>query len=104
MKRSAEKIELKMKFKSNGRYTGGDFVAAGLQDKIRDELIKLDGENEADIRRDIGRVFGQDDLINFLSHDNPGRLEITFDQAKDFVEGLRSLTRRCEVHKLIKGR
>jgi hypothetical protein len=104
MKRSAAKIELKIKFKSDGKYTGGDFVTAGLQDKIRDELIRLDGDNEADILRDIGRVFGQGDLINFLSHDNPGRLEITFDQSKDFVEGLRSLTMRCEDHKLIKGR
>lgn len=104
MKRSAAKIELKVRFKADGKYTGGDFVTAGLQDKIRDELIRLDGENELGIRSDVGRVFGQGDLINFLSHDNPGRLEITFDQAKDFVEGLRSLTTRCEDHKLIKGR
>ena len=104
MKRCAAKIELKVKFKSDGKYTGGDFVTAGIQDKIRDKLIRLDGENETDIRSDVGKVFGQGDLINFLSHDNPGRLEITFDQAKDFIDGLRSLTRRCEEHSLIRGR
>ena len=104
MKRCAAKIELKVKFKSDGKYTGGDFVTAGIQDQIRDKLIRLDGENETDIRSDVGKVFGQGDLINFLSHDNPGRLEITFDQAKDFIDGLRSLTRRCEEHRLIRGR
>lgn len=104
MKRCAAKIELKVKFKSEGKYTGGDFVTAGIQDQIRDKLIRLDGVNETAIRSDVGKVFGQGDLINFLSHDNPGRLEITFGQAKDFIEGLRSLTRRCEEHRLIKGR
>jgi DNA repair exonuclease SbcCD ATPase subunit len=104
MKRCAAKIELKVKFKGDGKYTGGDFITAGIQDKIRDELIRLDCENETNICSDVGRVFGQGDLINFLSHDNPGRLDITFDQAKDFIEGLRSLTKRCEEYKLIKGR
>ena len=67
-------------------------------------MISLDGTNEADIRTDVGKVFGQGNFINDLSHDNPGRLEITFDQANDFVAGLKSLTKRCEDHKLIKGR
>jgi hypothetical protein len=48
-------------------------------------------------------VLGQTDT-NFLSHDNPARLDITFDQAKDFVSGVRNLTKRCEGQKLIKGR
>lgn len=104
LKRTAAKLELKVKFKSDGNYTGGDFVTAGIQNEIRDRLISLDGTNEADIRTDVGRVFGQGNFINDLSHDNPGRLEITFDQAKDFVAGLKSLTKRCEDHKLIKGR
>ena len=50
------------------------------------------------------RVFGQGDFINFLSHDNPGRLDITLAQAKDFVNSLRSLTKRCEQQKIIQGR
>jgi predicted ATP-binding protein involved in virulence len=104
LKRTAAKQELKVKFKPDGSYTGGDFVNAGIQNVIRDELIRLDGANEADILTDVGRVFGQGNLINDLSHDNPGRLEITFDQATDFVAGLKSLTKRCEDHKLIKGR
>jgi hypothetical protein len=104
MKRCAEKIELKIKFKTDGKYTGGDFVAAGLQDKIREQLTRLDGDNKIDICQDIGKVFGQGDFINFLSHDNPGRLEVTIDQARDFVDGLRSLTERCQAHRLIRGR
>ena len=104
LKRTAAKLELKVRFKSDGNYTGGDFVIAGIQNTIRDELIRLDGSNEANICTDVSRVFGQGNFINDLSHDNPGRLEITFDQAKDFVAGLKSLTKRCEDHKLIKGR
>ena len=104
LKRTAVKIELKVKFKVDGKYTAGDFVTAGIQDVIRGELIKLEADNEKAILIDIARVFGQDDLINYLSHDNPGRLEITFDQASDFVSGLKSLTARCEKHRLIKGR
>jgi DNA repair exonuclease SbcCD ATPase subunit len=104
LKRTASKLDLKVRFKFDGKYTAGDFLTAGIQDKIRDNLIKLVPIDETRIRTDVGRVFGQGDLVNFLSHDNPGRLEVTFDQAKDFVRGLRDLTKRCEDHKLIKDR
>jgi len=104
LKRTAVKLELKVKFKFDGKYTSGDFANAGIQDSIRDTLIKLAPTEDTAIRTDVGRVFGQGDLVNFLSHDNPGRLEVTFDQAKDFVRGVRDLTKRCETHKIIKGR
>ncbi|MFN9247429.1 MAG: hypothetical protein ACK6DS_10215, partial [Planctomycetota bacterium] len=104
LKRTAAKLELKVKFKLDGKYTAGDFVNCGIQDAIRDTLIKLAPTEDTAIRTDVGRVFGQVDLVNFLSHDNPGRLEVTFDQAKDFVRGVRDLTKRCETHKIIKGR
>jgi len=104
LKRTAAKLELKVKFKFDAKYTSGDFVNAGIQDAIRDTLIKLAPTEDTAIRTDVGRVFGQGDLVNFLSHDNPGRLEVTFDQAKDFVRGMRDLTKRCETHKIIKGR
>ncbi len=77
---------------------------SGIQDEIRKALTKLAPSEDIAIRTDVGRVFGQGDLVNFLSHDNPGRLEVTFDQAKDFVRGVRDLTKRCETHKIIKGR
>ena len=104
LKRTAAKLESKVKFKLDGKYTAGDFVNSGTQDAIRDTLIKLAPTEDTAIRTDVGRVFGQGDLVNFLSHDNPGRLEVTFDQAKDFVRGVRDLTKRCETHKIIKGR
>ena len=104
LKRTAGKLELKVKFKHDGKYTAGDFVNSGIQDKIRDTLINLAPTEDTAIRTDVARVFGQGDLVNFLSHDNPGRLEVTFDQAKDFVRGLHDLTKRCETHKIIKGR
>jgi hypothetical protein len=104
LKRTAAKLELKVKFKLDGKHTAADFVNSGIQDEIRDRLIKLTPTEETSIRTDVGRVFGQGDLVNFLSHDNPGRLEATFDQAKDFARGVRDLTKRCETHKIIKGR
>ncbi len=104
IKRSATKLEAKVRFKIDGKYTAGDFVTAGIQNTIRDTLVEKAPADEVAIRTEVGRVFGQGDLVNFLSHDNPGRLEVTFDQAKDFVQGLRDLTKRCETHKLIKGR
>jgi recombinational DNA repair ATPase RecF len=104
IKRSAAKLEVKVRFKIDGKYTAGDFVTAGIQNTIRDTMVKVAPADETEIRTEVGRVFGQGDLVNFLSHDNPGRLEVTFDQAKDFVQGLRDLTNRCETHKLIKGR
>jgi hypothetical protein len=104
LKRTAAKLELKVKFKIDGRYTAGDFVNSGIQDVIRDSLIKFTPAEDTAIKTDVGRVFGQGDLVNFLSHDNPGRLEVTIDQAKDFVRGVRDLTQRCETHKIIKGR
>lgn len=104
IKRSAAKLEVKVRFKIDGKYTAGDFVTAGIQNTIRDTLVKVAPAEETEIRTEVGRVFGQGDLVNFLSHDNPGRLEVTFDQAKDFVQGLRDMTKRCETHKLIKGR
>lgn len=104
LKRTAAKLELKVQFKFDGKYTAGDFVNSGIQDAIRDTLIKLSPTEDTAIRTDVGRVFGQGDLVNFLSHDNPGRLEVTFDQAKDFVSGVRDLIKRCEARKIIKGR
>jgi len=104
LKRTAARLELKVKFKLDGKYMAGDFVNCGIQDAIRDKLIKLAPTEDSAIRTDVGRVFGQGDLVNFLSHDNPGRLEVTFDQAKDFVRGVRDLTKRCETHRIIKGR
>lgn len=104
LKRTAAKLELKVKFKIDGRYTAGDFVNSGIQDVIRDSLIKLAPAEDTAIKTDVGRVFGQGDLVNFPSHDSPGRLEVTIDQAKDFVRGVRELTKRCETHKIIKGR
>jgi hypothetical protein len=104
LKRTAAKLEIKVKFKFDGKYTAGDFLTAGIHDIIRESLIKSAPADATGIRTEICRVFGQGDLINFLSHDNPGRLEVTFDQAKDFVHSLRDLTKRCEEHKLIKGR
>jgi recombinational DNA repair ATPase RecF len=104
LKRTAAKLELKVKFKVDGKYTAGDFMSCGIQDVIRDTLVNSAPTEDTAIRTDVGRVFGQWDLVNFLSHDNPGRLEVTFDQAKDFVSGIRDLTKRCETHKIIKGR
>lgn len=102
--RSATKIELKVRFRADGKHTAGDFILAGIAEELRKRLVKADPANKAAIERDLARVLGQGDLINFLSHSNPGRLEVTFDQARDFVAGLRSLLTRCEEHKLIKGK
>jgi len=102
--RCAAKIELKVRFKGDGKYTAGDFVLSGIADELRKLLVKVEPASETAIGIDLARVLGQGDLINFLSHNNPGRLEVTFDQARDFVSGLRSLLARCEEHKLIKGK
>lgn len=102
LKRVATKIELKVRYNFEGRYTAGEFVVAGVQAEILKQLLVKTPSEEAGIKTDLGRVFGGD-LINFLSHDNPGRLEVTFAQTKDFVDGLKSLTKRCEENKLIKG-
>ncbi len=104
LSRTAEKSELKVRFKSDGKYTAGDFVSAGIADELRKRLVKADPTSEKAVGVDIARVLGQGDFINFLSHNNPGRLEVTFDQAKDFISGLKSLSAHCEEHKLIKGK
>lgn len=104
LKRTASKLQFKVPFKFEGNYTSGDFVHAGIQDEIRNRLVKLAPSEQIAIQTEVGRVFGQVDLVNFLSHDNPGRLELTLDEASDFVRGLRDLTSRCEAHKLIRGR
>ena len=103
LKRVADKMELKVRYHVDGKYVAGDFQFAGMSDTLRDRLTQ-EARNEADqIRREIQRVFGTGDLINFLSHDNPGRLEVTLAQTRDFVNGLRSLEQRCKAHKIIKG-
>jgi recombinational DNA repair ATPase RecF len=104
LKRTAAKLETKVRFRYDGRYTVGDFIQAGVVKKIREELVMLSAREDEEISRNVSRVFGQGDLINTLSHDNPGRLEITFSQARDFVTGLRDLTKRCEEHNIIRGR
>jgi hypothetical protein len=103
LKRVAAKLDLKVKYILEGRYTSGDFLAAGIQDALREKLIAAASDQETGIKQDFARVFGQGDLINYLSHDNPGRLDVTFEQASDFVTGLKSLTKRCIEQKLYKG-
>ncbi len=101
LKRVAAKISLKVNYKFDGKYTSGDFTFSGIQNEIRKQLIaKSPGEEEV-IKREIGRVFGQGDLINFLSHDNPGRLEVTLAQTIDFVAGIKALTKRCQDNQII---
>jgi len=103
LKRAADKIELKMEYHADGKYTAGDFKFDGIHDKLREKLIERAPNEKDEIKNDIGRVFGTGDLINFLSHDNLGRLEVTLTQTKDFVNGLKSLSQRCKTHKLIMG-
>jgi hypothetical protein len=103
LKRVADKMELKVEYHIDGKYTAGDFQFAGIHDKLRERLIEKTPNEEAAIKIDISRVFGTGDLINFLSHGNPGRLEVTLTETKDFVNGLKSLEQRCKTHKLIKG-
>lgn len=102
LKRVAARIGLDVRFNLEGRYTSGDFVIAGIQNELRKQLVNLSPSEEADIKIELGRVFGGD-LINFLSHDNPGRLEVTLPQTLDFVSGLKGLIKRCKVNKLMKG-
>jgi hypothetical protein len=95
-------MELKVKYNYEGRYTAGDFYHAGIDHKILAQLIK-ENQDDGDVKRDVGRVFGSDALLNFLSHDNPGRREVTLTQTRDFVFALKSLIKRCQENKLIKS-
>lgn len=104
MKRVAAKLELRVRFKYDGKYTAGDFIAAGIQSELQRELKRAQSDKSTEIETEIIRVFGQGDLINFLSHDNDNRLEVPFTQARDFVQSLKDLTTRCEATKLIKGK
>ena len=102
LKRVADELEVKVRYKFDAKYMPGDFAAAGIQDAIRRKLVAKCPAEEANIKQDVGRVFGTGDLINFLSHDNPGRLEVTLPQARDFVNALKALTKRCEDNQMIK--
>ncbi len=103
LKRVAARTGLEVRYSFDGKYTSGDFVFAGIQNEIRKQLIDKTPADDPDIKRDIGRVFGTGDLINFLSHDNPGRLEVTLAQTVDFVLGLKALKKRCLDNQLMKG-
>lgn len=103
LKRVAEKIELKVRFHNDGKYTAFDFKHAGIDNEIREKLINKEPSDADKIRLELQRVFGTGDLINFLSHDNPGRLEVTLGEVKDFVAGLKELENRCKKHQIIKG-
>jgi len=102
LKRVAAKIGLEVRYSFEGRYTSGDFVIGGIQNELRKQLLAKTPSEEVEIKNELGRVFGGD-LINFLSHDNPGRLEVTLAQTTDFVSGLKALSKRCRENKLIKG-
>lgn len=104
LKRTAAKIEFKVKYKYDGAYTAGDFATLGIHEQLRTKLKAVQPLEAAAIDTEIMRVFGQGNLINDLSHDNVARLEITFSQAQDFVQGLKDVTRRCEANGLIRAR
>lgn len=103
LKRVGDKIELRVRYHIDGKYTSGDFTTAGIQEKILSKLVESDPSGEAEAKHDMQRVFGSGELINALSHDNAGRLEVTLIDARDFVTGLRSLTQRCQAARIMKG-
>lgn len=104
LSRTAAKNGTRVRYKSDGKYTAGDFVNAGIGVELLKLLIKGEPADKAQIQIDLARVLGQGDLVNFLSHNNPGRLEVSFDQARDFVSSLRRLLARCEKYGLIEGK
>jgi ABC-type uncharacterized transport system ATPase subunit len=104
LKRVAAKIEFQVKYKYDGAYTAGDFVTLGINDELMAKLKEKLPTDSTAIETSIMRVFGVDNLINDLSHDNVAELEITFSEAKDFIQGLKDLTSRCQATGLIKGR
>jgi hypothetical protein len=103
LKRAAVKLETKVRFKYDGKYTSGDFSNAGIQDDLRRKLKAAEPAAETTMMTALGRVFGTGDLINFLSHDNPGRLEVTLSQTRDFVNGLEYLIEACTRTSLMRG-
>lgn len=102
LKRTAEKLEVKIKFRIDGRYTAGDFDASGVASKIRDALIAHAPAERAAIETALMRAFNSG-LLNTLSHDNPQRLEVPKTEVDDFVAGIKELARRCEAARAIRG-
>lgn len=102
LKRCAEKLELRIRYKMSGAYTAGDFVTAGIQHELI-KALKRAREDDTIINPLIIGVFGTGDLINALSHDKDERLTCKLAEVEKFINSLDRLKALCERHKLIRG-
>ncbi|MFN9800074.1 MAG: hypothetical protein ACK54P_08665, partial [Bacteroidota bacterium] len=55
MKRVAAKLELRVRFKYDGKYTAGDFIAAGIQSELQRELKRAQSDKSTEIETEIIR-------------------------------------------------
>lgn len=102
--RVAEKTEFKMPYKHGPSPTIGNFLFAGFESHLKAKLGQPANDGDDDqVAAELRSVFGCANLVNDLSHNNPIRNEIAFNEFRDYVNGLKALTKRCERLKLIKG-
>lgn len=102
LKRTAEKLQLKVVYRSGGLHTAGDFLSAGIAKEIRKAILKEMPDKEAEIDTAIRHFFNLN-LINALSHHGERRLDVALPEVVDFVDGLKRLADLCQQAKIIKG-
>jgi len=102
LKRTAEKLQLKVMYRSGGLHTAGDFLTAGIANEIRKAVLKEMPDKEAETDTAIRHVFNLN-LVNALSHHGQRKLDVALPDVVDFVDGLNTLTDLCQEAKIIKG-
>lgn len=103
LKRVADKSEMRVRYRMSKQQTIGDFMAAGFERKLTENLKdKLPGQATA-IDTHVMHVFGTE-LHNDLAHQGQGRLERPLSEVSDFVTGLRALIKLAGDAGIIKGK
>jgi recombinational DNA repair ATPase RecF len=103
VQRVADKIAFKVPYSYSGYYEAGTFLSRKFPEELGKQLRKLSPDEKTEIDDQLGRVFGDPKLTNYLVHHSEQRLDIPDGELRDFVASLDALRTRCATHKLLAG-
>lgn len=94
VRKCGARLEIKVRFRLDGRYSGGDLVTLGFGKTLRDALVKKSPSDVGAIDRELRHSVGAP-LVNALAHGDERRLEATLTEVSDFFDGVRALRTRA---------
>lgn len=99
VRKCGARLEIRTRFKLDGRYTAGDLLNSGFADGLRSKLAQAQSGNAGAWEREMQQCLFVP-LTNVLAHGDDRRLESTLTEVEDFFSGLVALRSRARAERL----